>query len=185
MSSDGGIPEQLIKAQVIDRLVWSPDGRRVIYAATIDESPTLQSVSVGDGATQRVPTPRPALSPFSFVNDTVGYLEPIPGGTGKPNFNRVAFVRTSGEPFPTEALRSLNLANGFAVLSSDGRRLAGVVDPGGSAGSIWVAELNSGAPFRKSYRPASGRSTSRCHVDVRQRCADCRHESTNESPGVV
>jgi hypothetical protein len=70
----------------------------------------------------------------------------------------VAFVRTSGEPGPADALRSLNLANGFAAISSDGRRLAGVVDPGGTAGSIGIADLTNGTLFQKvTDMPASVR----------------------------
>jgi Tol biopolymer transport system component len=149
MSANGGIPEQVIKTRVIDRLVWSPDGHRVVYATTVDDLPILQSVGVADGTVQRIHTPGRAVSPFSLANDTVGYLEPRPGGPGTPNDNRVAFVRTNGEPVPADALRGLNLANGFAVLSPDGRRLAAVVDPGAATGSIWVADLNSGASFQK------------------------------------
>src|SRR5262245_46673801 len=79
----------------------------------------------------------------------IGYLEPFPGSKDQPNLNRVAFATTSGQPVSNEALRTLNLANGFAVISHDGRRLAAVVDPGGGAGSIWVAELDKGTPFQK------------------------------------
>ncbi len=149
ISADGGIPEQLVTADVIDRLVWAPDGRGVVFATTVNDQPALQIASVPAGAVQRVRTPGPAVGPFGFSEDIIGYLEPFPGGPGKPNINRVAFVRTSGEPAFQDALRSLGLANGFAVLSADGRRLAGVVDPGGAAGSIWVAELGKGTAFQK------------------------------------
>ncbi len=149
MSADGGIPEQVIKVRVIDRLVWSPDGHQVVYATAVEDLPILQSVDVADGTVQRIQTPRGAVGPFSLANDTIGYLEPIPGGAGTPNVKRVAFGRTNGEPVPADVLRGLNLANGFAVISPDGRRLAAVVDPGGATGSIWVAELNSGTSFEK------------------------------------
>ena len=149
MSADGGIPELLVKAQVIDRLLWSADGRGILYATTVNDVPTLHMVSVADKAVHRIQTPGPAVSPFAIVDDTIGYLEPFPGAKDQPNVNRVAFVRTTGEPVPVEGLRSLNLANGFAVISPDGHRLAGVVDPGGAASSIWVAELSKGTPFLK------------------------------------
>jgi hypothetical protein len=109
----------------------------------------LQSVSVADGTVQRVHTPGPAVGPFSFANDIVGYLELFPGEAGKPNVKRVAFVRISGEPVPADALRGLNLGNGFALMSPDGRRLAAVQDPGGASGAIWLADLSSGTPFHK------------------------------------
>ena len=149
MSADGGIPERLTDADVIDRLVWSPDGRRVVFAVTIGDAPALQSVSVADGTVARFRTPGPALSPIGFTDDVLGYLEPFPGGPGKANINRVAFVRQGGDPVPIEALRSLGLANGFAVMSSDGQRLAGVVEQGGAASSIWVADLKRGTAFHK------------------------------------
>ena len=39
MSADGGLPEQLVDADAIDRLVWSPDGRRIVFAVTIGDAP--------------------------------------------------------------------------------------------------------------------------------------------------
>ena len=149
MSADGGLPEHLVDADAIDRLVWSPDGRRIVFAVTIGDAPALQSVSAADGTIERFRTPGPGLSPFGFTDDVLGYLEPFPGGPGRPNINRVAFVRQSGDPVPIEALRSLGLANGFAVMSPDGQRLAGVVEQGGSTSSIWVADLKRGTAFQK------------------------------------
>jgi eukaryotic-like serine/threonine-protein kinase len=149
MSADGGLPERLVDADVIDRLVWSPDGRRIVFAVTIGDAPALQSVSAADGTIERLRTPGPGLSPFGFTDEVLGYLEPFPGGPGRPNINRVAFVRPSGDPVPIEVLRSLGLANGFAVLSSDGQRLAGIVEQGGSTSSIWVADLKRGTAFQK------------------------------------
>jgi Tol biopolymer transport system component len=149
MAADGGIPERLVDADVVDRLVWSPDGQRVVFAVAVGNAPTLQSVRVADGAIEPVRTPGPAVAPFGFVGDTLGYLEPFPGDAGRPNVTRVAFVRSNGESAATEALRSVNLANGFAALSPDGRRVAAMVEPGGAAGSIWVADLARGTPFQK------------------------------------
>ena len=37
----------------------------------------------------------------------------------------------------------------FAAVSPDDRRLAGLVDPGGAAGSIWMADLARGTAFQK------------------------------------
>jgi Tol biopolymer transport system component len=34
MSADGGIPERLVDADVVDRLVWSRDSRRIVFAVT-------------------------------------------------------------------------------------------------------------------------------------------------------
>ena len=46
-------------------------------------------------------------------------------------------------------MRNVNLGNGFAALSPDGRRVAALVEPGGAAGSIWIIDLASGMPFQK------------------------------------
>jgi eukaryotic-like serine/threonine-protein kinase len=149
MKADGGIPERLIDVDVIDRLLWTPDGRRIVFAITMGDVPTLQSVSVADRGIERVVTPGPAVGPFAFVDNSIAYLEPFPGQAGTPNVNRVAFAGSSGKPASADALRTLNLANGIAVLSPDGQRLAALVEPGGAAGSLWVADVNRNAPFRK------------------------------------
>ena len=47
------------------------------------------------------------------------------------------------------ALGAMNLGNGFFVFTSDRRRVAAMVDPGGSPGSIWVARLDGDGVFRK------------------------------------
>jgi Tol biopolymer transport system component len=149
MSADGGIPERLVDADVIDRLVWSRDGRRIVFAVTTGDTPTLQSVSVADGTIQPVRTPGPAVTPIGFVGDALGYVEPFPGTATTPNLNRVAFVREGGDSASIEALRGLNLSAGFAVLSPDGQHLAGFVSPGGGISSIWVADLRRNTPFQK------------------------------------
>ena len=49
MAADGGIPERLAHADVVDRLVWSPDGQRIVFAAALGnvaalpDHPTLPS----------------------------------------------------------------------------------------------------------------------------------------------
>jgi eukaryotic-like serine/threonine-protein kinase len=149
MAADGGIPERLVDADVVDHLVWSPDGRRIVFAVAGSNAPALQSVRVADGVVEPFRTPGPATTPFGFVGDTLGYLEPFPGDAGRPNVNRVAFVGSNGESASTEAMRSVNVANGFAALSPDGRRVAAMVEPGGAAGSIWILDLMRGTPFQK------------------------------------
>jgi len=149
MSADGGIPERLVNADVVDRLVWSSDGRRILFAVTGD-TPTLQSVNVADGTIQPVRTPGPAVTPIGFVGDALAYLEPFPGSARTPNLTRVAFVDEGGNSTSIDALRSLNLANGSAVISPDGQRIAGIVNPGGGASSIWIADLRRGTQFQKA-----------------------------------
>ena len=57
MSADGGISERLIDADVIDRLVWTPDGRRIVFAVTMGNAPALQAVTVADGQVEPIRTP--------------------------------------------------------------------------------------------------------------------------------
>jgi eukaryotic-like serine/threonine-protein kinase len=149
MAADGGIPERLADADVVDRLVWWPDGQRIVFAVALGNVAALQSVRIADRTIEPIHTPGPAVTPFGFMGDTLGYLEPFPGGAGRPNVNHVAFVRSNGESATTEAMRSLNVANGFAALSPDGRRVAAMVEPGGAAGSIWILDLTRGTPFQK------------------------------------
>jgi hypothetical protein len=149
MAADGGIPERLVDADVVDRLVWSPDGQRIIFAVALGDAPALQSVRTADGMIEPIRTPGPAVTPFGFIGDTLGYLEPFPGGAGRANVNRVAFVRSTGESATTEAMRNVNVGNGYAALSPDGRRVAALVEPGAAAGSIWVLDMGSGKPFQK------------------------------------
>jgi Tol biopolymer transport system component len=166
MPADGGIPEKLMDADVIDRLVWSLDGGRIVFAVTVGEAPALQSVRVADRAIEPVRTPGPGLFPFGFVGDALGYLEPFPGDAGRPNRNHVAFVRPDGQSASNEAIRSLNVANGFAAISPDGRRLAGLVDPGGAASSIWMADMARGTAFQKVVElPADMRMRGAAWVD--------------------
>ena len=47
--------------------------------------------------------------------------------------------------------------NSFAAISSDGRRLAGVVDPGETAGSIWIADRKRHTFQKVTDMPASVR----------------------------
>ena len=149
MSADGGIPERLANADVVDRLVWSRDGRRIVFAVTTGDTPTLQSVNVADGTIQAVRTPGPAVTPIGFIGDALAYLEPFPGSARTPNLTRVAFADEGGNSTSIDALRDLNFANGSAVISPDGQRIAGIVNPGGGASSIWIADLRRGTPFQK------------------------------------
>jgi Tol biopolymer transport system component len=149
MPADGGIPEHVIDIDVIDQIVWSPDASRIVFAITAGDAPVLQSVRVADAVVETVRTPGPATSPIGFVGDALGYLEPFAGDADRPNATRVAFVGPDGQVVPHVAIRGLNLANGFAAVSPDGRRIAGVVEPGGAGGSIWVAELAGDTPFEK------------------------------------
>jgi len=149
MAADGGIAERLVNADVVDRLVWSPDGQRIVFGVALGNVVALQSVRTADGVIEPIRTPGPAVTPFGFIGDTLGYLEPFPGSAGRPNVNRVAFVRSNGEAATTEAMRNVNVGNGYAALSPDGRRVAALVEPGAAAGSIWIIDLASGKPFQK------------------------------------
>jgi hypothetical protein len=149
MNADGGIPQPLINAAVVDRLTWSADGTEITYATTVGDVPGLQSVKITDRTVRRVPTPGPALNPIWLGDDLIAFLEPLPAGPGKPNVNRIALIHAGGEPVSTGMLHDLNLGNGFVMVSPDRRRVAAIVDPGGSPGSIWVADADGTKPFRK------------------------------------
>ena len=90
MSADGGIPERLVKAQVVDRLVWS--GRpRIVFAMTVDDIPTLHMVSVADRTIQGSDS-GPGGHPIRDCGRHPRLSGAVPGQRKQPNVNRVAFV---------------------------------------------------------------------------------------------
>ena len=105
-------------------------------------------MTVADGKTTRLPTPRPATAPSWSRNDVIAYIEPRGGNLGAfiqlitPDGGRVESQRLDGANDPW-------IANGFVVWSPDGKRLAAVALPGAAAGSIWIVEPNNPNPYKK------------------------------------
>ena len=147
VSTEGGAPQLIAAADVIDTISWSPDGRRLVFSTPVGDAPGLMTMDVATGKTARVPTPAAATAPaWSPHEDVIAYVEPRGGNIGV----FMQFVTPSGQvvhygPAPEK----VNISNGFVSWSPDGLRLAAVSLPGASSGSIWISEPKSGRPFRK------------------------------------
>ena len=57
VSAQAGTPRKVVAADVLDTLTWSPEGRRLVFAAPVGDAPGLMTVDVASGQVTRVPTP--------------------------------------------------------------------------------------------------------------------------------
>ena len=150
MNADGGAPRLVTRAPILDWPSWSPDGRELAYATAVDESPGLSVVAVDTGMVRNLRTPGPATSPvWSPRGDVIAYVEAQRPVEGKPNSSRVAFVNRNGEPVNPGLATSPNVLNGFLTWSPDGRHLAAFVDPGATAGAVWVLDSTGAQAARR------------------------------------
>jgi len=155
VGADGGTPRLIANADVIDTLSWSPDGTRLVYTTPIGDAPGLMIMNVADGTTKRLPTPRAASAPSWSRDDVIAFVEPRGGSAGafvqliRPDGSAVSATRLDG---PDAA----SMGNGFAVWSPDAKRLAAVTLSGAAAGSVWIVEPGSPAPYKKVMTLPSG-----------------------------
>jgi Tol biopolymer transport system component len=118
MSANGGAPKFLHATTVLDTLTWSPDGKRILYAAPGSDLPRLESVSVADGKVEPFPVPTGATAPaWSPVGDVIAYLEPmtVPGqGSSATPVTRMTmrFVDGQGRALPLDPPKQV-FSNGF------------------------------------------------------------------------
>ena len=83
VSADGGTPRAITSVDVLDGISWSPDGKRLVYAAPGTELPQIEIVDVSSGKVTRLPTSKAASSPvWSPVDDVIAYVEQTPGVGG-------------------------------------------------------------------------------------------------------
>jgi len=138
---EGGTPQFLGPAtDLIDMLTWSPDGRQIAYAVAGGELPELRVMSIADKRPRKLQTPGAASAPaWSPTGDVIAYLEQL-----RPNFQRVAFVNSRGQPLHTDLPTSPNLGVAALAWAPDGRRLASA-----SVQGCWIVELDAAQPFRK------------------------------------
>jgi Tol biopolymer transport system component len=146
VAADGGTPRLVAPAQVLNTVSWSPDGKRLVYAAPGGELPQIETVDIASGKVTRLPTEAAANSPvWSPVEDVIAYVETRLGVGGF-----VRFMTGDGRALargPVDAVTRLN--NGFVRWSPDGKRLAGIGVPGAEHGYIWIVEPLGAIPFRK------------------------------------
>ena len=137
---------------------WSPDGRRVVYAAGDGGWPGLWSASVENGQIHRIDTPGAVSEPaWNPGRDLIAYLEPKTSGE---SHTRLSFVDSAGrrqyETLPPAPAISGGFSNGIPAWSPDGRRLAVVSQNSNSAATIWIVDPESPTPFRKLTQLAVG-----------------------------
>lgn len=150
MNADGGAPRLVTHVAILDRPSWSPDGRELAYATSVNEGPGLWVVAVDTGMGSRLPTPGPATSPvWSPGGDVIAYVEAQRPVGGKPNSSRVAFVNRNGAPVTPGLVSSPNLLNGFLTWSPDGRYLAAFVEPGATSGAVWILDSKGAQAARR------------------------------------
>lgn len=146
VSADGGSPRPVAAVHVLNVVSWSPDGRRLVYAVPGGKLPQLETVEVSTGKVTRLPTNASANSPaWSPREDVIAYIETTPPAGGF-----VRFMSGDGQPVfrgPTDTVTVLN--NGSVSWSPDGKRLAGVGQPGTRSNSIWIIDPASTEPFKK------------------------------------
>ena len=145
MNADGGAARQLVEAQVIDTISWSPDGAFVVYAVTGNVS-GLRLVSLADGSVRALETPGPATAPsWSPRGDSIAYIESDPVTPTNPP--HIAFVSQTGAPPPSKI--QVPIPNGALAWDRTGRRLAAIGNQGVLASVVWVIEPGTRIPPRR------------------------------------
>ena len=148
--ADGGTPRKVADVSPTGGLSWSPDGKRVVYAAGDGGWPGLWSVSVENGQVHRIETPGAVSEPaWNPGRDLIAYLEPATSGPPHETLVRRLSGTAPIQTLPPAPAISGGFANGMPAWSPDGRRLAVVSQNSNSPATIWIVDPESATPFRK------------------------------------
>ena len=158
VSREGGTPRELHRAEVVDPLTWSPDGREILFCAPSGEAEGLYRLSVADGKVTplRLPTGgrAPAWNPRQAL---IAYLVQEPASTDpKPRRNRLAFIDPSGKPLLETLAPGPNISNGLLAWSPDGRRLAAAARNTTLGQELFVVDPAASEPYRSLWKAPPG-----------------------------
>ena len=156
--TEGGVPREVYRAEVVDRPSWSPDGKEILVGTHVEDVGALFRVSVEDGRATRLATPTGALVPaWNPKEPLIAYLIQVPASPEpKPARNRIAFVDPAGKPVFEDLPPSPNIQNGFLKWSPDGRRLLALRQSLTFPQEVYIVDPRSPEPYRLIYRAAPG-----------------------------
>ena len=148
--SEGGVPRELHRADVVDPLSWSPDGKEILFCAPAGEGQGLFRLGVADRRVEPLVTPTGARAPaWHPRQDLIAYLVQEPASAEpKPRRNRIAFVDASGKPQLEHLKPGPAISNGLLAWSPDGRRLLAAARWTGLPQEIYVMEPGAPDPYR-------------------------------------
>ncbi len=154
VSREGGTPRELHRAEVVDLLSWSPDGKEILFCAPAPNAEGLYRLSVADRRVTRVPTPTGARAPaWNPRQDLIAYLVQEPASAEpRPRRNRIAFVDASGKPQLEGLAPGPAMSNGLLAWAPDGRRLLALARWTILAQEIFVVDIAAREPYRSLFK---------------------------------
>jgi Tol biopolymer transport system component len=150
VSREGGTPRELHRAEVVDLLSWSPDGKEILFCAPARDREGLYRLSVTDGRVTPVATPTGARAPaWNPRQDLIAYLVQEPASAEpRPRRNKIAFVDASGKPQLEGLAPGPAMSNGLLTWAPDGRRLLALARWTLLAQEIFVVDIAAQEPYR-------------------------------------
>ena len=148
MPSAGGTPRLLVEGAVLDRVTWSADSKRIVYALAGSARTALWMVDPAGGPPAQIPGASGRVPVASPVGDVIAVVR---SDDDQP---KLFFLTSAGAesrtPLPIDPI----VAADCAGLVPDGKRIALVNLPGRAAAEVWVLTLADGALRKLVELPA-------------------------------
>jgi Tol biopolymer transport system component len=138
----------VLTGAVTDRVSWSPDSRRLVYALAGDLETTLWVVEAAGGAPERIPGAAGRAPAWSPAGDLIALVR-ADGDRAAVHFITSAGARAR----PPLLIDPVGLPTALAW-SPDGRRLALINLPGRAAAEVWVLSVEDGSLREVTEFPA-------------------------------